>query len=82
MIEDLTKREFEVLDLVAHGYTRYEISEKFAISKQTTAAHLHAIYQKIFLEKEKAKTSYLLTKAALMYLKYIGELQEDWEIKI
>ena len=37
----LTRREVEVLRLVAYGYTSAEIGEKLFISGQTVAKHVH-----------------------------------------
>lgn len=49
----LTKRESEILDLVALGYSDEGIADKLFISRTTVATHLHNIYTKkgIFLDR-------------------------------
>ncbi len=44
---DLTKREIDVLKLVAQGYTNDEIAEKMFISKNTVKSHIKNIYLKL-----------------------------------
>lgn len=44
---NLSKRETEVLDLLAKGYRYKEISEKLFISTETVRTHIHRIYDKL-----------------------------------
>ncbi|NOK61304.1 MAG: hypothetical protein GFH27_549305n73 [Chloroflexi bacterium AL-W] len=46
-ISDLTKREMEVLRLVARGLTNKAVAEQLIISPRTVNAHLNAVYTKI-----------------------------------
>lgn len=43
----LTKREIEVLTLIAHGNSSRETSEKLFVSKRTVDFHLANIYDKL-----------------------------------
>jgi ATP/maltotriose-dependent transcriptional regulator MalT len=43
----LTKRQVEVLRLVAEGCTDGEVATNLSLSKRTVHAHLHAIYEKL-----------------------------------
>lgn len=43
----LSKRELEILTLVAKGLTNEEISKKLFVSPQTVKQHLHHIFQKL-----------------------------------
>jgi two-component system, NarL family, response regulator DegU len=46
-IEDLTKREFEVIEEIAKGLKNKEISQKLFISEATVRHHLSSIYSKL-----------------------------------
>jgi DNA-binding NarL/FixJ family response regulator len=46
-LEKLTRREREILGLLAQGYLYKEIAEELTISLSTVRAHLHAIYEKM-----------------------------------
>ncbi len=43
----LTKRESEVMNLVASGLNNQEISDQLCISNHTTKAHISSIYRKL-----------------------------------
>ena len=45
-LSGLTKRELDVLKLIAHGYTNKEIAEKLFISKRTVDGHRANIFDK------------------------------------
>jgi DNA-binding NarL/FixJ family response regulator len=45
--EDLSKREREVLDMVAQGFSNKEIAEKLGFSLSAVLWHLKHIYQKL-----------------------------------
>lgn len=47
IIDNLTKRQIEILALIAVGATNEEISEKLYISPHTVKSHLYAIFNKI-----------------------------------
>ena len=44
---DLSKREVQVLRLVASGLTDIEVAEKLSLSPRTIHAHLHSIYRQM-----------------------------------
>ncbi len=46
---DLTKREMEILKLIAQGMSNSEIAEKFVISKYTVKGHVSNILSKLHL---------------------------------
>jgi DNA-binding NarL/FixJ family response regulator len=46
-MEKLTRREREMLDLLAKGYRYKEIADKLFISFQTVRTHIHNIYEKL-----------------------------------
>jgi len=43
----LTKRESQVLTLIAHGYTRKEVGSALKISHNTASTHVSKIYEKL-----------------------------------
>ncbi len=45
--DELTPREWSVLDLVAHGLTNRQIARRLEISEKTVKNHLSAIFPKI-----------------------------------
>jgi len=46
-VEKLTKREQEILALLAKGFLYKEIADQLSISLSTVRAHLHAVYEKL-----------------------------------
>ncbi len=46
----LTKREHELLELLAKGYRYKEIAEKLFISFETVRTHIHHIYEKLHVQ--------------------------------
>lgn len=54
----LSPRELEVLILLANGYTRRNIAESLAISKNTAARHICNIYSKIGVSSVAQATQY------------------------
>jgi DNA-binding NarL/FixJ family response regulator len=49
-VEKLTKRELEILTLLAKGYLYKEIGDQLGITLSTVRAHLHAIYEKLHVQ--------------------------------
>jgi DNA-binding NarL/FixJ family response regulator len=49
-VEQLTKREQEILALLARGYLYKEIADQLALSPSTVRAHLHTIYGKLHVQ--------------------------------
>jgi DNA-binding NarL/FixJ family response regulator len=49
-VEKLTRREHEILALLARGYLYKEIGEQLGITLSTVRAHLHTIYEKLHVQ--------------------------------
>jgi DNA-binding NarL/FixJ family response regulator len=49
-MEKLTKREREMLDLLAKGYRYKEIADQLFISFETVRTHIHHIYEKLHVQ--------------------------------
>ncbi len=49
-VERLTKREQEILALLARGYLYKEIADQLTLSPSTVRAHLHKIYEKLHVQ--------------------------------
>ncbi len=49
-VEQLTKREQEILALLAKGYLYKEIADQLGITLSTVRAHLHTIYEKLHVQ--------------------------------
>lgn len=61
-MEKLTKREQEILALLAKGFLYKEIADQLGISLSTVRAHLHTVYEKLHVQSR--------TEAVV---KYLGE---------
>jgi DNA-binding NarL/FixJ family response regulator len=48
--EQLTKREQEILALLAKGFLYKEIADQLGITLSTVRAHLHAVYEKLHVQ--------------------------------
>jgi len=59
-VEKLTRREQEILGLLAKGYLYKEIADHLGISLSTVRAHLHAVYEKLHVQSR--------TQAVVKYL--------------
>jgi len=57
----LTRREEEILALLAQGYVAKEIAQKLFLSYATVRTHLHHIYEKLHVSSK--------TEAVVKYLK-------------
>ncbi len=60
-LDELTKRENELLEMIAKGYRYQEIADKLFISKETVRTHLRNIYDKLQVRSR--------TEATLRYLR-------------
>ncbi len=81
MIEQLTKRELEVLNLISKGYSNEEITKKLYVSITTIKTHIVNIYSKLCLYKYdlNLKVSVMRLRAALIYLREKGQLLSEVE---
>lgn len=59
-VEQLTKREHEILALLAKGYLYKEIADQLGISLHTVRGHVHLVYEKLHVQSR--------TEAVLKYL--------------
>lgn len=59
-VEKLTRREQEILGLLAQGYLYKEIADQLGISLSTVRAHLHTVYEKLHVQSR--------TEAVVKYL--------------
>ena len=48
--EQLTKREHEILALLAKGFLYKEIADQLGITLSTVRAHLHTVYEKLHVQ--------------------------------
>ena len=63
--DQLTKREHEILGLLAQGYLYKEIADRLTISPSTVRAHLHTIYGKLHVQsRTQAVVKFLEQSAA------------------
>jgi DNA-binding NarL/FixJ family response regulator len=65
-LNDLTKREREVLDLMAQGYTNTMIARKLNITDRTVESHTNNIYNKLHLTEGEQHSPRVM--AVLIYL--------------
>lgn len=56
--EDLTSREYEVLQLVAQGLTDIQIAEQLVVSPRTVNSHLSHVYKKLQVTSRSAATRF------------------------
>jgi DNA-binding CsgD family transcriptional regulator len=62
---DLTRREVEVLHLLAEGLTNDQIAERLFLSRNTVHAHLHSIYGKLDVNTRGAAIRFAIDKDLL-----------------
>ncbi|HEU6448971.1 MAG TPA: LuxR C-terminal-related transcriptional regulator [Verrucomicrobiae bacterium] len=60
--KQITKREIEVLALVAEGYSNKEIADRLLITQTTARTHLTNIYRKLHVRRR--------TEAAIRFLRF------------
>ena len=58
--EGLTRREIEVLQLIAEGLTDAQVADRLVLSTRTVQAHLRSIYSKLNITTRSAATRYAL----------------------
>ena len=65
-IKQLTKREHEVLELVAQGIINEVIAERLVISIHTVKAHLEGIYRKLGVTNKVQAAVYAVMKGLVV----------------
>jgi DNA-binding NarL/FixJ family response regulator len=65
-LNDLTKREKEVLRLMAEGYTNISIAHKLSIGERTVESHINNIFAKLDLTSEATRNPRVM--AVLIFL--------------
>ncbi len=65
-IKQLTKREHEVLELVAQGISNEVIAERLVISIHTVKAHLESIYRKLGVTNKVQAAVYAVMKGLVV----------------
>lgn len=63
--DGLTRREGEVLRLVASGWSDAQVAEQLVISPRTVNGHLRSIYNKINVNSRSAATRYAMEHALI-----------------
>jgi len=61
MLEKLTKRELEVLNLIVKGYSNVQIAESLDVTVHTAKAHVQSILYKLNL-KNRVQVAVAVTK--------------------
>jgi DNA-binding NarL/FixJ family response regulator len=59
-VQQLTKREQEILALLAKGYLYKEIADQLQITLSTVRAHLHTVYEKLHVQSRTEAVSKFL----------------------
>jgi DNA-binding NarL/FixJ family response regulator len=57
---NLTRREIEVLQLIAEGLTDAQVAARLVLSTRTVQAHLRSIYSKLDVTTRSAATRYAM----------------------
>ena len=65
-LNSLTKREKEVLGLMAEGYTNISIAQKLTVSERTVESHVNNIFTKLNLSSEATRNPRVM--AVLLFL--------------
>ncbi len=60
--DDLTKRELEVLKLMAEGLTDAQVADRLVLSTRTVQAHVRSIYSKLDIATRSAATRYAIRR--------------------
>lgn len=79
MIEPLTRRENEVMELLAHDYGMSEIAEKLVLAIPTIKTYYNNASEKMNIYTSKPDTVRVVL--VLAYLKAKGSLPADFKIR-
>lgn len=78
MLEKLTKKELQVIELVSQGLGNKEIAEKLFIAITTVRTHLANIYLKFGVSQKNNETACVRVRAVLYYLNNLkGKVNND-----
>src|SRR4029079_10198534 len=61
-LNQLTKREIEILRLVAQGLSDAQVAERLVLSPRTVNAHLTSIYNKLGVNSRSAATRFAIER--------------------
>lgn len=73
-LHTLTRREREVLELMAEGRSNAGISDALHLSPKTVEAHVRAIFIKLGLSPESGDHQHRRVQAVLAFLRDAGDL--------
>lgn len=59
-LSSLTKREREVLEVLAHGGSNHELGQQLGVSPRTIQKHLQRIYAKLGVKRRTAAVAHLM----------------------
>lgn len=83
VLNELSERELEILEMLSHGFDIDYISEILKISVLTVKSHIQHIYMKLQIYDETVKyQAGKRIRAVLIYLKETGRLNKDWIIDV
>lgn len=68
ILSRLTPRQFEVLELIAQGYTNAAIAEQLVLSEKSVQNHINSLYQQLDLDRADSSVQPRVT-AVLTYLR-------------
>ncbi len=79
MIDTLTRRENDVMELLAHGYGMTEIAEKLVLCVSSVKTHYNNVSEKMNIYTSRPDTVRVVL--VLAYLKEKGILPADFKIR-
>lgn len=62
-MNNLTKRENQIMELISLGFSNKQIAQKLALSRHTIAAHTGNIYRKLQVQNRAHAVNILFLKA-------------------
>ncbi len=68
VVEKLTRRQHEVLTLLARGYNTHEIADRLSISQYTVRNHIQLIFQKFQVNNRLEAVAFALKNGLLDYI--------------
>ena len=67
VINDLSQRELEVMELIASCYNNGQIAHKLGIKVETVETHITNIYKKLYINNNDLNPRLLVTKVYMLY---------------